>query len=62
MGESVAVNVGQPLDQDIEGYTHEDGVRNVLRLKRYTVKNPPADGSSIGYVLDMVVESELVRP
>lgn len=52
----------QPLYQDIEGYTHENGVRNVLRLKRYTVKNPPADGSSIAYVLDMVVESEQVKP
>ena len=41
----------------IEGYTHEDGVRNVLRVDRYTVKNPPADGSKYAYVLDMVVES-----
>jgi heat shock protein HslJ len=43
---------------DIEGYTHEDGVRNVLRVQRYTIKNPPADGSSNAYVLDMVVESD----
>ena len=52
----------QPLNQDIQGYTHEAGVRNVLRLKRYAVANPPADGSSIAYVLDMVVESEQVKP
>ncbi|UNK48181.1 META and DUF4377 domain-containing protein [Lysobacter sp. S4-A87] len=50
----------QALYQDIEGYEHTDGVRNVVRVKRYTVKNPPADGSSIAYVLDMVVESENV--
>lgn len=50
----------QPLYQDIEGYTHEPGVRNVLRLKRFAVKNPPADASSSAYVLDMVVESETV--
>ena len=43
---------------DIEGYTHEPGVRNVLRVKRYSIKNPPADGSSLAYELDMVVESE----
>jgi heat shock protein HslJ len=43
---------------DIEGYTHEPGVRNVLRVKRYNIKNPPADGSSLAYELDMVVESE----
>lgn len=48
--------------QDIEGYTHEPGIRNVLRLNRYRIANPPADGSSIAYVLDMVVESETVTP
>lgn len=50
----------QFLYQDIEGYTHEPGVRNVLRLNRFDVANPPADASSIAYVLDMVVESEVV--
>lgn len=49
----------QPLYQDIEGYTHEPGVRNVIRVKKYDIKNPPADASSVAYVLDMVVESEL---
>ena len=47
---------------DIEGYAHESGTRNVLRVKRYTIKNPPADGSSLAYELDMVVESEIVKP
>lgn len=51
----------QPLYQNIEGYAHEPGVRNVLRLKRYTVKNPPADAPNTAYVLDMVVESEIVK-
>lgn len=50
----------QPLYQDIEGYTHEPGIRNVLRVKRFTIKNPPADAPSTAYVLDMVVESEIV--
>lgn len=50
----------QLLYQDIEGYTHEPGIRNVLRVKRYAVKNPPADAPSQAYVLDMVVESESV--
>ena len=44
---------------NIEGYTHEDGVRNVVRVKRYEVKNPPADAPSQAYVLDMVVESAI---
>lgn len=46
---------------NIEGYSHEPGIRNVVRVKRYTIKNPPADGSSLAYVLDMVVESETVK-
>jgi heat shock protein HslJ len=51
----------QPLYQDIEGYTHAPGIRNVLRVKRYSVRNPPADGPSVAYVLDIVVESEKVQ-
>ncbi|WAC62544.1 META and DUF4377 domain-containing protein [Pseudoxanthomonas sp. SL93] len=51
----------QHFHDSIEGYTHEPGVRNVLRVDRYTVKNPPADGSARAYVLDMVVESESVK-
>ena len=46
----------------IEGFSHQPGTRNVLRVNRYTVANPPADGSSQAFVLDMVVESELVKP
>ena len=42
----------------IEGYTHQPGVRNVLRLQRYTRQNVPADASKYAYVLDMVVESD----
>lgn len=41
----------------IEGYTHEAGVRNVLRVNRFKIANPPADASSQAFVLDMVVES-----
>lgn len=47
--------------QDIEGYTHEAGTRNVLRVKRYAIRNPPADAPSQAYVLDLVVESERVE-
>jgi len=52
----------QPLQQDIEGYTHQSGVRNVLRVKRYPLKSPPAGAPASAYVLDMVVESETVAP
>ena len=51
-----------PLYTTIDGYQHQAGIRNVLRLKRFTIKNPPADTPSSAYVLDMVVESETVKP
>ena len=50
----------QPLYQEIEGYTHTPGTRNVLPLKKFDVTNPPPDASSVAYTLDMVVESEVV--
>lgn len=48
------------LYQNIEGYEHEAGIRNVVRVKKFDVKNPPADASSVAYVLDTVIESESV--
>ncbi|QNP41929.1 META and DUF4377 domain-containing protein [Lysobacter solisilvae (ex Woo and Kim 2020)] len=51
----------QPLYQAIEGYTHTPGTRNVLRVKKYAIKNPPADAPAVAYVLDLVVEAELVE-
>ena len=61
------IRTGTPGDfeyfyDQIEGYTHQPGVRNVLRVKRYTVPKPPADASNTAWVLDMVVESETVKP
>lgn len=48
----------QNFHDDIQGYQHQDGIRNVVRVKRYTRPNPPADASANVYVLDLVVESE----
>ncbi len=45
-----------PLYGAIQGYTHQDGVAAILRVKRYDWKNPPADASSVLYVLDLVVQ------
>lgn len=60
----VKTSTGQwhPLYEEIEGYTFQPGTRNVLRLKQFERKNVPADASRTLYVLDMVVESELVSP
>lgn len=44
----------------IDNYEHTPGVRQVLRVKRYTLENPPADASQYAYVLDMIVETETV--
>lgn len=45
-----------PLYDAIQGYTHQDGTAAVLRVKRYDWKNPPADASSVLYVLDLIVQ------
>jgi heat shock protein HslJ len=50
-----------PFAETIEGYTHEPGVRNVLRLKRFD-RAAAGSGATYLYVLDMVVESETVKP
>ncbi|MFA5494921.1 MAG: META and DUF4377 domain-containing protein [Porticoccaceae bacterium] len=61
-GAKQATGDWQFLYQEIEGYEHVAGIRNILRLKRFELADPPADGSSIAYVLDMTVESERVTP
>jgi heat shock protein HslJ len=48
------------LPPTIEGYTHEPGFRDVLRVKRYAIANPPADAPSVAYVLDQVIESAAI--
>ncbi len=49
----------QPFYDPIEGYTHQPGVRNVLRLKRFE-RAASAGVPAFVYVLDLVVESETV--
>lgn len=49
----------QPLYEGIEGFDFVEGGRKVLRLKKFKRDPVPADASSVAYVLDMVVESEI---
>ncbi|MDZ7592333.1 MAG: DUF4377 domain-containing protein [Rubrivivax sp.] len=49
----------QPFYDPIEGYTHQPGVRNVLRLKRFE-RGASTGGPPYVYVLDLAVESEVV--
>jgi heat shock protein HslJ len=52
----------QAFSGEIVGYAHQPGVSNVLRINRYKVPQPPADGSAYIYELDLVVESRVVDP
>jgi heat shock protein HslJ len=52
----------KPLTVEIEGYTHREGVRNVLRVHRFQGPASAGGTPSVHYVLDMVVESEHVIP
>lgn len=46
---------------DIEGFTHRPNERQVVRIKRYEIKNPAADQSKYAYVQDMIIERESVK-
>ncbi|XID75705.1 DUF4377 domain-containing protein [Alkanindiges sp. WGS2144] len=45
----------------IEGYEHNNEHRVILRVKKYAVKNPPADASNVAYILDTVIEQEIIK-
>lgn len=47
---------------EIDGYKHEAGVSNILRINRFKRQNVPADASSYAYVLDMVVSTSIETP
>ena len=52
----------KPLTVNIEGFTHREGVRNVLRVKQFQGPASTDGAPSNIYVLDLVVESETVKP
>lgn len=45
----------------IEGYEHSDNYEVILRVKRYKLKNVPADHGAYVYVRDMVVSQKSVE-
>jgi len=51
----------KPLTVNIEGFTHREGVRNVLRVKQFQRPASAGGATSNLYVLDLVVESEIVK-
>jgi heat shock protein HslJ/uncharacterized lipoprotein NlpE involved in copper resistance len=59
------LRVGEPSEwrtftADIEGYEHEPGIRNVLRVNRFQPAAGPEVPAGPVYVLDLVVQSEVV--
>lgn len=46
----------------IEGFAVRPGVHSVLRVNRFPLKSPAKDGAKYAYVLDMVVEVDVVKP
>ena len=45
----------------IEGYQHNPAERQIIRIKRYEIKNPAADQSKYAYIHDMTVERATVK-
>ncbi len=45
----------------IDGFTHNPNERQVVRIKRYELKNPAADQSKYAYVEDMIIEREAIK-
>ena len=52
----------KPLAVNIEGFTHREGVRNVLRVKQFQRPASAGGAPSVLYVLDLVVESDTAKP
>ena len=45
----------------IDGFNHTPNERQIIRVKRFELKNPAADQSKYAYVYDMAVEREAVK-
>jgi heat shock protein HslJ len=52
----------KPLTVNIEGFTHHEGERNVLRVKQFQRPASAGGAPSNILVLDLVVETETVKP
>ena len=60
-GKKVAVDEWSNFYSQIEGYQHQEGIRNIIRVKRFTRTNPAADQSKYAYVHDLTVEAEQLK-
>lgn len=61
-GVKLAIDQNWSLFYDqIQGFTHIPSERQVVRVKRYEIKNPAADQSKYAYVQDMIIERETIK-
>jgi Domain of unknown function (DUF4377) len=59
---SDAADAWEPLYFGIVGFTHEEGFEYELRVAEFTIRNPPADGSSRELRLVRIVKRVQVPP
>lgn len=52
----------QPLPGGVDGYTHEQDVRSVIRVKRFAISGAKVDQPQAAYVFEAQIESEIVAP
>ncbi len=45
----------------IQGFQHSPNERQIIRVKRFVIKNPAADQSKYAYIYDMAVEREAIK-
>lgn len=45
----------------IEGYKHDPNLQQIIRVKRYEIKNPAADQGKYAYIYDMTVSSAVIK-
>jgi hypothetical protein len=46
------------LGQEIEGFDYVAGFEYTIQVKKYTIANPPADGSNLRYVLIRIISKK----
>jgi hypothetical protein len=46
------------LSEEIEGFNYVEGFEYTIEVRVYNIKNPPADGSSIRYVLRRIISKK----
>jgi hypothetical protein len=46
------------FNNEIEGFNYVEGFEYVIEVRVYEIKNPPADGSSLRFVLNRIISKK----